>query len=178
MSVALVVSVAFLYGVTNKLADMMNEHGLRWFRGAATGMGFVWGGFGVVLTLYSPEFATLYLGLTLSWFLSLKLDYPNHAIAGVATVLAAVWMAAQDGLDVLAAGAVMVAYRVTGLVQAVLRGRAGWLDRLLRVRLRLYLIPLGYAVYVGHWLPFAAGACGMLGAELVTNYYRIVRNIR
>lgn len=171
------VAVAFLYGVTNKLADLMNEHGLFWFRGAATVFGFVWGGLGAILTLAGPQTAVLYLSLTLSWFLALKLDYPNHAIAGVLTVLAAVVVAGTDELNVGAVAVMTGAYYLSGLLQGALRGRRDWLDRLLRLRLRLYLIPLGYSIYVGDAVPFTLAAAGMVGVEIVTNYYRVAHQI-
>ncbi len=48
-SLLLVLIFASLYGVTMKVADLLNEHGLKLFRGSAILFGILWGFFGALL---------------------------------------------------------------------------------------------------------------------------------
>lgn len=177
MSNELLLVAAFAFGVTNKLADLMNEHGVYWFKSCDLFFGVIWGAIGASLMLNNANLAAVYLSLTLSWFLALKLDYPNHAIAGVIMVLAAVWMAAHNRLDLTAVVILLIAYALSNLVHRQLKGRTPGLDRFLRLRLRLYLVPLAFSLIIGDPLPFLATVSGMIGVEITTNYYSLVKGV-
>lgn len=177
MGTELLLATAFAFGVTNKLADLMNEHGVYWFKTCDLLLGVIWGTIGAILIISNANLAAVYLSLTLSWFLSLKLDYPNHAIAGVIMVLAAVWVADHKNLDVVAVVVLMLAYTLSHFIHRRLKGRNPDLSRFLRLRLRLYLIPLIFSLAVGDPVPFLATLSGMIGVEIITNYYHYVKGV-
>lgn len=58
-----------------------------------------------------------------------------------------------------------------------LKGRNPDLSRFLRLRLRLYLIPLIFSLAVGDPVPFLATLSGMIGVEIITNYYHYVKGV-
>jgi len=80
-SVPLIIIYALLYGTTMKVADLLNEHGLRWFKGSAVTFGVLWGIFGALLVLSNNITANLILAMNLAYIIRNRLDYLNHQIA-------------------------------------------------------------------------------------------------
>ncbi|MBI4032890.1 hypothetical protein HY374_04270 [Candidatus Berkelbacteria bacterium] len=74
---------AVLYGGTMKVADLLNEHGLKLFKGADLLFGVLWGLFGLLLVLGDQVVAQLLLAAMLSYLLRNRLDFPNHRLAAV-----------------------------------------------------------------------------------------------
>lgn len=80
-SVPTVILFALLYGITMKIADLLDEHGLKWFKGSAILFGFLWGGFGALLVLSNNAIANIILAMNLAFIIRNRLDYLNHQIA-------------------------------------------------------------------------------------------------
>lgn len=80
-STPLIILYALLFGITMKIADLLDEHGLKWFKGSAILFGFLWGGFGALLVLSNNVIANLMLAMTLAFIIRNRLDYLNHQIA-------------------------------------------------------------------------------------------------
>ncbi len=72
---------AILYGLTMKIADLLNEHGLKWFKGAPMIFGLLWGIFGCLLVTVDPILANIILAMNVAFILRNRLDYPNHQLA-------------------------------------------------------------------------------------------------
>ena len=75
------VVMAMLYGVTMKVADLMDEHGLCWFRGDAILFGFLWGVFGSLLAINDTVIASAIAAQNVAYIARGRLDYRNHQIA-------------------------------------------------------------------------------------------------
>lgn len=176
---ALVVLLAVPFGITSKTADLLNEHGLRLFRHADLAFGIAWGTLGVCLVLVDDGVALLLGATTLYWFLRVKLEYPNHALAGVAVCLAVLARASTTALEFGALLAVFVWLTVSGYANTWLKARYPYpaVQRFLRLRLRYYASGLLLAVLVGDPLPLVAQLAGMLGTEAVTVWHaRAIRH--
>lgn len=170
---AAVALLAFATGVTSKFADLLNEHGITWFRGADVLSGIVWGLLATALTLTDQWVAVVWAGTVLFWFLRRKLEHFNHAFAGVGVLLAALCMARDGQLSVLAVGLLALWLYASGLLNTALK-RRGLLTRFLRLRLRYYAGPVVVSVVAQSWLPVVAIVAGMLGTELVTGWHAAV----
>src|SRR3989338_1887819 len=83
------VLVAVLWGMTEKIADLLDEHGLKWFFGANILFGVLWGFF-LSLLVISQNFvvASLAFARLLSYILRYRIDYLNHGIAAVTVLVA------------------------------------------------------------------------------------------
>jgi hypothetical protein len=174
MILAIVIAfLAFATGVTSKFADLLNEHGITWFRGAGVLSGLLWGVLATLLTLTDRWVAVVWAGTVLFWFLRCKLDHFNHAFAGVAVLVAALYMAHDRRLSVLAVGLFALWLYVSALVNTELK-RRGMLPGFLRLRLRYYAGPLVVGLLAHSWLPVVAIVAGMLGTELITVWHASV----
>lgn len=72
---------SFLFGFFTKLADLLDEHGLKLFKGADILFGVLWGIFGAFVIIFNPLLATFYLAILISWLIRGNIDYLNHRIA-------------------------------------------------------------------------------------------------
>jgi hypothetical protein len=77
-----VILFSLIFGISQKLADAVNEHGTVLFKGANLIFGMVFAIFGSLLISIDNCFAEFYLGLVLYWLLAGKLDFFNHQLSG------------------------------------------------------------------------------------------------
>ena len=82
-SLPIILIFAALYGITMKIADLLDEHGLKWFKGSAIIFGILWGLFGSLLVVSNVHVANVLLAMVLAFIFRMRIDYRNHAIATV-----------------------------------------------------------------------------------------------
>jgi len=87
LSLPMIIVYALLYGVTMKIADLLNEHGLKWFKGSGIVFGILWGLFGSLLVVSDVTVANVILAMVLVYILRGLVDYKNHALATVMIIL-------------------------------------------------------------------------------------------
>lgn len=80
-SLPMILLYAVLYGVTMKIADLLNEHGLKLFKFSNVLFGVIWGLFGALLVLSNPIIANIVLAMSMAFLIRRRIDYLNHAIA-------------------------------------------------------------------------------------------------
>ena len=83
----LIIIYALLFGVTMKIADLLDEHGLKWFKGDAIIFGFLWGIFGSLLILSNNLVANIILAMNIAFIIRNRLDYINHQIAATIIII-------------------------------------------------------------------------------------------
>ena len=165
---------ALLLGVMAKYADLFNEHGLKeFFKFSALLSGLIWGGCGVAIVYFYPLAGITYIAHVLYWFHVVKLEYPNHAIAGVMILLGGFIVQGefifQHRVDLVL---LYLAYTLSGYIQGYCKRHFASSYWFWRLRLRIYLIPLFYSFYHHDFSPFIATLFGMVGTEVVTYMYR------
>jgi len=95
-SPGMIVLYALLLGVTTKIADLLDEHGLRWFKGDAIVFGVLWGAFGSLGVIANNVLANVIMAMNLSYILRGSLDYLNHRIASVMIIISFLFVATLD----------------------------------------------------------------------------------
>ena len=83
-------AIAALFGFTIKLADLVNEHGLRLFWGDSYFFGVAWGVLGALVILGDPTngiISNAVLAMVLAFIIQLRIDYVNHAIGTVMIIV-------------------------------------------------------------------------------------------
>jgi len=177
----LIVVLAFATGVTSKFADLLNEHGVRWFRGAPQLLGVIWALLALGLTLTNSLVAAVWLSTVLFWFYRVKLDHFNHAFAGVCVIGAGLYMMRYHDVSLLAVVALTAWLVLSGELNTFLKRSTAnrGVTLFLRLRLRYYAGPLALAAIEGSWAPAVAILAGMAGTELITTWHAgLVRNSR
>lgn len=87
MTIAIVMVVAGLYGLTMKTADLLDEHGLKLFRGANLVAGVLWGIFGSWLILTDRDLGNILLAQIVTYLVRGRLDYLNHRIGATIMII-------------------------------------------------------------------------------------------
>lgn len=165
---------SFSLGIFAKYADLLNEHGLKSnFKWANPLSGLAWGLSGMGMIIVSPLGGLTYIAHVLYWFLKVKLEFPNHALAGVIMVLSGFYFQGtfltEYRNDLLM---VFLAYAITGYIQGYFKTNYPLTKAFWRLRLRIYLIPIIYAWFKSSIDPLIATGFGMIACELMTNYYK------
>lgn len=171
---AIIAALAFATGITSKFADLINEHGISWFKHSSQILGLIWGTLALALTLSDPYAAVVWIATVAYWFLVCKLDNFNHAFAGVCVVLAGIYMYGQGGVSLPLTIGLLVWLTASGYANTYLKRRHRdnvLLQRFLRLRMRYYIGPVVLGAAMGTWVPVVVIAAGMAGTELVTIWH-------
>lgn len=176
MQLLLILSFAFLFGFVSKTADLLNEHGLKWFKYIDLLLGYVWGSIGAYLVYVDPNLAAVYIATVLYWFIRIKLEYPNHASAGVIISLTTLWVAKYNpNFSWYYTFWLFMWLTISGYINTYLKDHYEsthtLLKAFLRLRLRYYLGPLVFSYAIGNYLPFISTILGMFGTEIVTIWF-------
>lgn len=165
---------SFSLGITAKYADLLNEHGLKSsFKWAGFLSGLAWGASGVGMIAVSPLGGLTYIAHVLYWFLKIKLEFQNHALAGIMMILGGFYFQGEFLQlyfnDLLG---VFLAYTATGYLQGYFKEHSPKTRPFWRLRLRIYLVPIVYALYRSRLDPIIATGFGMIACELMTYVFR------
>ena len=87
MDLLLGILFAALYGSCMKIADLLDEHGLKLFKGSKILFGILWGAFASLALFVDPVVANVMLADILGFIVRMRIDYRNHAIATVMVIL-------------------------------------------------------------------------------------------
>ncbi len=93
---AAIILNSILYGITMKVADLLNEHGLKWFKGSNLLFGFLWGIFGSLLILSNNTIANIMLAMNVAFIIRNRLDYINHQIAASLIIMTFLYSASFE----------------------------------------------------------------------------------
>lgn len=158
---------AVLFGITMKVADLLDEHGLKWFRGADILFGLLWGAFGVMLVLSEVDVANAVLAIVMALLLRMKLDYRNHVIAAAMIIAAFAWKSTLNPPLFLL---LFISFLIIGLVRDYLGGpkrlkyslyavtEPGW----------YYSIVTGiYGLFTGNYIIFIVVTCYAIAYNLM-----------
>lgn len=154
------VLLSFAFGFFTDFADLLDEHGLRWFTGAATLFGVVWGVVGALLVLGYPLVGMCVTALVFYWIIRMKLDYINHALGGSIVLVASLWASYLGMSDLVVLTPLIVVWVVCGLGGVYIKQRRG-------VRyattIAFLIPPLALSLFFWSVLPVAFFVLSMLG---------------
>jgi hypothetical protein len=157
------------YGVTMKVADLFNEHGLKGFRYLDLIFGIAWGLFGASLVLLGGnEMANIILAMNLAMIPRNRIDFLNHQIAVVLIVLAYLYTSFfEPGIFLTFLAVFFVFGALRDYVGEKLKIKKDWKFWLIE-SMPYYFVPAFiYCLYRGHWEIFAAFAA-YAAAYLIT----------
>lgn len=79
---------SILYGLTMKVADLLNEHGLKWFKYSDVLFGILWGLFGLLIVCFGDAVSvSVMVAMNMAFLIRNRLDYINHQIASTIIIL-------------------------------------------------------------------------------------------
>lgn len=167
LSILALLGIAVLYGVTMKVADLLDEHGLKLFRGADILFGILWGVLGSVLILADQTLANVLLAQMIAYIVRQRLDYLNHALG--ATIMIIAFLATQE-FEPFIFGIFAITFLLFGALRDYVGNVRGKRDLLYQINepAWYYVIPPAiYSAVTGDWLIFGLLAAYRLSYNLV-----------
>jgi len=162
-----------LYGISMKVADMLNEHNLKWFKFSDILFGVLWGVFASILILTNNEMANLYIAILLAFILKSKIDRINHGIGAAIMLLAFIFTLTNFTLILPLFLTVFISYTILGLIHddSHKSKSKNIINKLFDLRFYFILVPLILAVVVkNYWFSFYSSSLFIIAYDL-TKYY-------
>ena len=161
---------AIAFGLTMKIADLQNEHGLKLFEGASLLFGVLWGAFGAVLLLCGNDVANIILAMNVAFIIRNRLDYLNHQVAATMIIIAFLLTSQFNAAVFLSFFCVFLAFGLAkDHVKYVMKKKNGMLLALNDAMLYYPIPTLAYSTITGEWAAFAVFFCYTVGYD-VTKY--------
>jgi hypothetical protein len=134
-----------------KMADLMDEHGLKASKFTKIVMGIAWGGFGSILLIHDRLLASVYIALLFSFIFRAKIDYLNHGIGATIMLLVYIFqlqrniMKLSEGLFFL----FFFCFLIPGLLHDFIanKSKEKVSMELLHTVITYLIIPFGYSVF-------------------------------
>ncbi len=174
-SVPMILLYTVLFGSCMKIADLLNEHGLKWFKGSAIIFGILWGFWGAILILSNNLLAIFFLALLVHYILRYRIDYLNHGIAVSIMLLVFLYNLPNFTIDWLLFLVIFITYSVHGLFNdAVDRKEIGGIwAKYFKSNSHYFTIPIILTIVNPiYWIVLAVSALHIISYE-ITNYFGI-----
>ena len=169
----LIIIWACLYGLFMKIADLLNEHGLKWFKGSGQLFGFLTGITGSLLILSDPVIANIIGAMVIAFFIRGRMDRLNHQLAG--TIMTITFLFSSSFQPMLF-GIFYVIFLIFGslkdCVDDYLKKRKGAFALLSEIMLYYPIPTLIYCLMYGNWIVFWVFFCYTLFYNLIKYYYK------
>jgi len=167
----LILICAALFGITMKIADLLNEHGLKLFKGSAILFGILWGLFGALLALSNNTIAVLMLAMNIAFIIRNRLDYLNHQIAASIIIIGFLFTSVFDPILFIAFFIIFLAFgSLKDFVDDKLKKKNGALFKLNESMLYYPIPTFLYSLFYGNWIVFGAFTAFTISYDL-TKYF-------
>jgi len=162
---------AALYGVTMKIADLLDEHGLKLFKYSNLLFGALWGSFGALLILNHPIVANIILAMNVAFLIRRRIDYLNHAIAITIILITFLFYGSIEPVLFLVFYFIFLIFgSLKDYIDDVLKKKEGLLVKLNEAMLYYPVPTLIYSLIYGNWIVFYAFLLYTISYDL-TKYY-------
>lgn len=172
MHILFVILISLCFGISQKLADLFDEHGWKSSKLVSFAAGTIWGMLGSVLVLMDIYAALVITATVLYWLLRHKLDYFNHTFAATLVLLVSIYRFGTHPELFSYLVMFFIWYAITGTGSSYLRSIYPK-NKFLRLRLWIYIGPLLMSYILKNSTPFIVVLFGMIGTEIMTYRYTI-----
>lgn len=169
MDVINIIILSILFAVTMKIADNLNEHGLKLFKGANILFGFFWGIFGAFLILSNNLLTNLWIAVLIGWILRAKEDRLNHGIASTIILLVFIFNLDKFNFDKSLFLTFFLGMIIIGLIHDYLtysKVVSRTFSELFHSILYFTLLPLLYSLITNQWIVFISLFSFIIAYEL------------
>jgi hypothetical protein len=163
------VLASFVFGFFQDFADLLDEHGLKWFRGADIITGVVWGAAASYLIFTYPPTGSYLAGLLLYWLIMDKLDYLNHQLSATMMFFAIFYQFAVGMLYLPWAIMTFGIFLFFGIWAKWLKNKYGTNKFLY---FRHYVPSVLISLFIASPLPAILFVVGMIGVEVSDRWFQ------
>jgi len=168
----LVLLYSVLFGITMKVADLHDEHGLKLFRGAGILFGFIWGILGILLILSQNIIGNIILAMVIAFILRRRIDYLNHAISATLIITGFLFYGSFESMIFLSFFFVFLIFgSLKDYVDDILK-RKDMIYKLNELALYYPIPTFIYSLLTNEWIIFFVFLLYILSYDL-TKYYAL-----
>jgi len=154
-SIQMILFYAVLYGVAMKIGDLLDEHGLRWFRGSSLLFGAAYGLLGAALIFSDAAIANIILAMSVAFLIRRRIDYLNHALAETIIIMTFLFHGSLNPALFLVFYFIFFAFGgLKDYVDDVMKKRSGLLANLNEAMLYYPVPTFLYCLVFGNWIVF------------------------
>ncbi len=164
---------AVLFGCTMKIADLLNEHGLKSFRGSKLVFGAAWGIFGALMAVGNNFLAIFVVAMVIHWVLRYRADCLSHGIAGAIILITFLFNLPNFTMDWLLFAVVFITYSVHGLLNdaADRKEIRGFWARYFGSNSHYFTVPIILTIInPAYWIVLAVSILHILSYETTKHY--------
>ncbi len=112
----IILILSAFFGFALKMADLLDEHGLKLFKGSALFFGILWGIAGAIFILSNNILASFFIAILLQWILRNRIDYLNHGIAASIMLIIFFYNLPDFTMDWALFLTIFISYSIFGLL--------------------------------------------------------------
>ena len=171
-NIIIILLLSLIFGLTMKLCDLMDEHGLRWFRGDAILFGIIWGFFGAMLITSNNTVANFVLAMMVAFIIRKRIDSYPHTIATGIVLISFLNIASVEPFTFWF---FLVAIGLFGAIRDYYgntRKTKDWLFWLNEPAWYYLIPPLLYSYLTGNWLISGVSIIYIAGYDWIKYYYQ------
>lgn len=172
-SIPMIILYAIIFGFTMKTADLLGEHGLRWFKGSNILFGFLWGGFGALMILSGNILANFFIAMLIHWILRYRIDSLEHGLAGAIMLIAFVLNIPNFIFNPIIFWVVLITFSIHGLLNDMADRKEikGFIAKYAESNSHYFTIPIILMIInFGWWIILIVSACHIVSYE-TTKYF-------
>ena len=169
----IILILSALFGFTVKTADLLDEHGLKLFKGGNILFGILWGVVGALLILSINLIAVFVLAILLQWILRFRIDYINHGIATTIILLTFLYNLNNFTMNWTVFLVIFISYSTFGLLNdAADRGEIkGRFSKFLQLNYYYIVFPaLLLLININYWIILGSSIFQILFYNLADKY--------
>jgi hypothetical protein len=171
-----VIILSLLFGVNQKLADSVNEHGTVLFRGANIVFGIIFGTIGAILISINTVFMEFYLGLVLYWLVAGKLDFFNHQLSSALMIIIALTSFNKFNVNVLNLLFVIFAFIILKLGKDWLRHNCSPINSLIDKKIHHLIVAIVFGIWFSNILILISIVFTMVGIMTTIEALKYLNN--
>lgn len=163
--------VVIFHGISMKVADLLDEHGMTSFKGSAIYYGILWGGFASLWVIIDVHLANAMLATILAFLVRRRLDYINHAIAGAMVVIT---FFVTSTFLLLEFAFLFIGLTVLGMLKDHIgetHKTSGFFYRLSEFASYSIITSLAYSLVFNNWIVFFAITLSTISYGLIKYYF-------
>ena len=168
---------AILLGITMKIADLLDEHGLKLFKGDNILFGLLWGIFGILLILGQNIIGNIILAMVIAFILRRRIDYLNHVISSSLIIIGFLFFGSFESIIFLS---FFFVFLIFGSLKDYIDDTLKRKDFIYKINELMLYYPLPafiYSLLTNEWIVFFVFLFYTMSYNL-TKYYGMKRNYR
>lgn len=155
------------FSVAMKLADLFDEHGMKWFRHDAMVFGVLWGIFGALVVLSDVYVANALLAMILGFLFRGRVDYSNHIVA-VAIIVFSFFLFQNIAVkELLFFSVIFFSIGFYGDYATEVKKTKTLLGKMLELKIHYPLFTVLYSFLTSNWLVFIVFAVHIAVYDIV-----------